>query len=115
MASFTIDATAAIFGARISGSRQTIGDLQELLVGITYWDLDEWMTLQSLVTSKYHAHVPLGGPPVLDIVRGAGEGTLVIAGLGSTTALLTNLERSTYLRYDRSQGSATFLITGTAI
>jgi len=48
-------------------------------------------------------------------VNGPGEGDLVIAGLGSTTAILTNLERSSYLPYSRSQGTATFLITGTVI
>ncbi len=115
MASFAIAPTTAIFGAVIRGSRQEIGDLQSLQVTITYWDVSEWMALQSLVTSKYHVHSPLGGTPVVDIVRGPGQGTLVIDGLGSTTAILTTLERSTYLPYARSQGSGTFLVTGVAL
>ena len=115
MASFTIDTTSAIFGANVAGSRQMIGDLQQFTCAVTLWDASAWMTLQSLVTPKYHVHAPLGGSPLVDIVTGAGEGTLVIAGLGSTTAILTNLERAAYLPYNRSQGTATFLITGTAI
>jgi hypothetical protein len=112
MASFTIDTTEAIFGAVIRGSRQQAGDLQQLTVTITYWDVEEWATLLGLVTSKYHVHSPLGGDPLVDIVRGPGEGELVIDGLGSTSAILTALERGTYLPYDRSQGSGTFLVTG---
>jgi hypothetical protein len=115
MASFTIDTTEVVFGANINGSRQTTGDLQELTCAVTFWDVDEWTTFQSLVTTKYSVHVPLGGAAVLDIVNGPGEGDLVIAGLGSTTAILTSLERSSYLPYDRSQGTAHFLITGPVI
>jgi hypothetical protein len=115
MASFQIDTTTAVFGARIDGSRQTIGDLQQFTCAITLWDTTEWSDMQSLVTTKYSVHVPLGGAAVIDVVNGPGEGDLVIAGLGSTTAILINLERSSYLPYNRSQGTATFLITGTAI
>jgi hypothetical protein len=112
MASFTIDPTVAVFGAVIRSSRQQAGDLQQLTVTITFWDVSEWATLLSLVTTKYHVHSPLGGEPLVDIVRGPGVGDLVIDGLGSTSAILTSLERSTYLPYDRSQGSGTFLVTG---
>lgn len=112
MASFTIDATTAIFGAVIRGSRQQAGDLQTLTVTITYWDVEEWASLLSLVTSKYHVHSPIGGDCVVDVVRGPGAGDLVIEDLGATTAILTALERSTYLPYARSQGSGTFLVTG---
>src|SRR5262249_34464212 len=68
MASFTVASTAAVFGAAIRGSRQEIGDLQRLTLTVTLWDSDEWMTLQTLVTSKYHVHAPLGGDVRLDIV-----------------------------------------------
>jgi len=115
MASFTITPTTAIFGAVMRGSRQQAGDLQQLTLTITYWDASEWANLLSLVTTKYHVHSPIGGEPIVDIVRGPGEGDLVIAGLGSTTAILTSLERSTYLPYNRSQGSASFLVTGTPL
>lgn len=112
MASFTITPTTAVFGAVMRGSRQQAGDLQQLTVTVTYWDVSEWAALLSLVTTKYHVHAPLGGDCVVDVVRGPGAGTLVIAGLGSTTAILTSLERSTYLPYARSQGTAGFLVTG---
>jgi hypothetical protein len=112
MASFTIDTTEAIFGAAIRGSRQQAGDLQQLTLTITFWETSEWATLLSLVTQKYHVHSPLAGEPVIDIVRGPGEGVLVIDGLGSTSAILTTLDRSTYLPYGRSQGTAGFLVTG---
>jgi hypothetical protein len=106
MASFTIDTTEAIFGAAIRGSRQQAGDLQQLTLTITFWETSEWATLLSLVTQKYHVHSPLAGEPVIDIVRGPGEG------VGSTSAILTTLDRSTYLPYGRSQGTAGFLVTG---
>lgn len=112
MASFSIDTTEAIFGAAIRGSRQQSGDLQQLTLTITFWETSEWATLLSLVTPKYHVHSPLAGDAVIDIVRGPGAGELVIDGLGSTTAILTTLERSTYLPYGRSQGTASFLVTG---
>jgi len=115
MASFQIGATTAIFGARIDGSRQTTGDLQQFTCAVTFWDVSEWTTFRSLVTTKYHVHAPLGGAPVVDVVNGAGAGALVIAGLGSTNAILTSLERSSYLPYNRTQGTAVFLITGTPI
>jgi len=115
MASFTIASTVAVFGANINGSRQTLGNLQQFTCAVTMWDVSEWMTLQSLATTTYHVHAPLGGNPIVDIVGGAGEGNLVISGLGSTTAILTGLERNSYLPYNRTQGTATFLITGSAI
>lgn len=113
MASFTIDPRpVAIFGAAIRGSRQEIGDLQRLTLTVTLWEGSEWTTLRDLMTSKYHVHSPLGGDAVVDVVRGPGAGTLVIDALGETEAILVSLERSTYLPYDRSQGTAVFLITG---
>lgn len=115
MASFTIASTTAVFGAVMRGSRQQTGDLQQLTLTVTYWDVSEWTNLLSLATSKYHVHSPLGGSPVVDVVRGPGPGALVIDGLGSTTAILTSLERSAYLPYNRSQGTASFLVTGTPI
>lgn len=114
MASFTIDPLpAAIFGAIIRGSRQETGDLQRLTLGVVYWELTEWQTLRDLVTTKYAVHAPLGGDAtVVDVVRGPGEGILVIENIGETAAILIALERSTYLPYDRTMGSATFLVTG---
>jgi len=121
VASFTVEppavvaTTTAIFGAVMRGSRQEAGGLQRLTLTVTLWDVEEWLTLQSLVTSKYHVHEPLGGVPVVDVVIGPGEGALVIDGLGSTSAILTALDRSSYLPYLRSQGTAAFLITGSLL
>jgi hypothetical protein len=112
VASFTIGATEAIFGANIRGSRQESGDLQRLTLTVTLWDATEWTTLRDLVTSKHHVHATLGGDPIVDVVRGPGAGTLVVDTLGETSAILISLERSTYLPYARSQGTAVFLVTG---
>lgn len=111
-ATFTIDLVTAAFRATMRGSRQEIAELQTLTVTVTLDDSEEWLTLQSMVTPKYHVHSPLGNDPIIDIVRGAGEGLLTIDGLGETTALLVQLERSTYLPHDISQGTARFLVTG---
>jgi len=114
MASFTIDPLPeAIFGAIIRGSRQEVGDLQRVTLGVVFWEPSEWTTMRDLVTTKYAVHAPLSDDAtVIDIVRGPGEGILVIDNIGETSAILIALERSTYLPYDRTMGSATFLITG---
>src|SRR5262245_38100153 len=115
MSSFQIDATTATFHSTINGSRQSIGDVQELTLGILMAAQSDWLTLQTLVTTRYHVHAPIGGVAIVDVVRGPGEGTLTIDGLGATDAILTALERPTYLPNGKSMGSATFLITGDAI
>lgn len=68
-----------------------------------------------MVTTKVHVHVPLGGGVVIDVVRGPGADTLVVDGLGTTTAIMTSLERSTYLPNGRATGTAVFLVTGSAL
>lgn len=113
MASFQISATTATFGAMIRGASQTAGDLQQLEVGVNLRLDSDWVTMHSMVTSKLHVHVPVGGTPVIDVVRGLGEGTLTISGLGAVTAILTHLQRNTFVRGGRTLGQATFLITGT--
>ena len=115
MSTFTVSATTATFNSTINGSRQTIGDLQEFTLGVLVPSQSGWVTLQGLITSKYHVHVPIGGTPVVDVVRGSGAGTLVITGLGTTTAIMTNLERLTYLPNEKAVGTATFLVTGSAL
>lgn len=109
-----ISATTATFGAMIRGASQDSGDPEKLALGVSLADQTAWNTLLSLVTTKYAVHVPLdpATDPVVDVVRGAGEGTLTISGLGTVTAVLTALNRSTYARGDRTVGTAQFLITG---
>ena len=115
MSTFTVSASTATFRSTINGSRQAAGDLQEITLGVLLASQSAWTGFLSLVTTKYHVHVPMGGAIVIDVVRGPGAGTLVIDGLGTTTALLTALERPTYLPNGQSMGSASFLITGSAL
>jgi len=116
MSTFVIGSTTATFKSTIQQARQSIGDLQEFVFGVYLASQSDWLTLQTLVTTKYHVHVPLGGDAiVIDVVRGPGAGSLVIDGLGSTAGILTTLSRPTYLPNGRSVGSATFLITGPAL
>lgn len=119
MSTFTITVagvpTIATFRSSIRGSRQEVGDLQNFRVGVVLDSSADWLVMQSLVTTKYHVHSPLAGTCVIDVVRGAGEGYVVIDGLGESNALLVALERSTYLPHDRAIGTAEFLITGVAI
>jgi hypothetical protein len=116
MSSFQVGASTATFRSTIRGSRQASGDLPQLTLGIYFPAHADWQALLALVTSKYGVHVPVGaGSIVIDIVRGPGAGTLTIDGLGSTSAILTALERSTYTVNNRTFGSADFLITGTPI
>jgi hypothetical protein len=113
-ATFTVDPTTATFVATINGARQsTEGDLPQLTVGIYCRTAAEWDTLYSLLTTTYAVHSPIGGSiVVLDVLRGAGQGTLVVDNLGSWFAVLTDCQRSQYLPNGKSVGSATFLLTG---
>lgn len=111
MATFTISSTVCTFGARIIGSSQEAGDVERLVVGMYLTTAQEWLDAVALATTKYHIHVPLGGNIVIDVVRGAGTGTLVIAGLGTTTALLTDLRRQEYLPSPKSLATCAFLLT----
>lgn len=115
MSSFQIDATTVTFRSTIGGSRQSIGDMPEFTVGVLMDAQSDWLTFQTLVTTKYHVHAPLGGVVVVDVVRGPGQGVLVIDNLGTTDAILTGLDRPTYLPNGMSMGSATFLVIGAAI
>ena len=111
MATFTIGATTATFTATINGSSQEAGDLERVTVTALVADTTNWGSLFSLVTTKYHVHVPLGGNVVVDIARGPGTGTLVIAGLGTATAILVELRRTQYLPGGKTLAQATFLLT----
>jgi len=112
-ATFTVGATAATFVATINGSREdNQDDLPRLVLGTYYRNTTEWDTLHSLITTTYAIHSPIGGDMVvLDVVRGAGQGTLAVDNLGSWFAVLIDAQRSTYLPDDQSIGSATFLLT----
>jgi len=113
-ATFTIDATTATFRATINGARQTSqDDLPQLTVGVYLQSTAEWEALYSLLTTTYAVHSPIGGSiVVLDVLRGAGQGTLTIPSLGEWFAVMTSCERAQFLPNDQSVGSATFLLTG---
>ena len=113
---FTVDATTATFAATMNGSKQTTqDDLQQLVLGVYFRTANEWDTLFSLLTTTYAVHSPIGGATVvLDVLRGAGQGTLAVDNLGTWFAVMTACERSQYLPNEQSIGSATFLLTGTA-
>jgi hypothetical protein len=113
VATFTIELTTATFKATINGARQsTQDDLPQLTVGTYFASTLQWDTLYALLTSTYAIHSPIGGSTVvLDVLRGAGQGTLVIPSLGSWYAVMTACERSQYLPNGQSVGTATFLLT----
>jgi len=113
-ATFTIDATTATFKATINGSRRsTQDDLPQLTVGTYFVNTAEWDALYALLTTTYAIHSPIGGSiVVLDVLRGAGQGTLTIPSLGTWFAVMTGCEQSQYLPNDQSIGQATFLLTG---
>jgi hypothetical protein len=117
VATFTVVTTTATFRATINGARQSSqDDLPQLTVG-TYFASDaEWQALYGLLTTTYAIHSPIGGDTVvLDVLRGAGQGTLVIPNLGSWWAVMTACERTQYLPNDQSIGSATFLLTDAVV
>jgi hypothetical protein len=112
VATFTVDGTTATFHATIVSSDDSAGDLERLSLSL-HWDTDgDWSTLYTLVTTKYHVHVPISGSAVVvDVAKGAGVGTLVISGLMSAHALLVDLRRNRWVRNGRELGSGTFLVT----
>lgn len=111
VSTFTISATAATFNATINGSNQDAPEPEKLTLGALFGSQAEWDDAVSLVTSKYHVHLPLGGNAVVDVVRGPGAGALVVSGLGSTTALLVGLQRNRYLPGGKSIATMTFIRT----
>jgi hypothetical protein len=115
VATFVISATTATFGAMVRGATQGAGDIETLHIGVSLVDETAWRTLQSLVTTKYHVHVPMSGNPIVDVVRGPGAGTLTISGgvLTTVSAILVDLKRDTYTRNARTTGSAQFILTST--
>lgn len=112
MATFVISATTATFGAVMRGSSQEAGDVPRLVLTASFLNETAWRTMLSLVTTKYHVQVPLGGSAVVDAVNGPGAGTLTLSELGAATAVLVGLSRSTWVRNHVNLGTATFLITG---
>lgn len=111
LSTFTIGGTVCTFQATIVGSSQEAGDVERLVVTMVLASAQEWLDGVALTTTKYHVHVPLGGNIVLDVVRGAGAGALVLSGIGSTTALLVELRRQQYLPGAKSIATGTFLLT----
>lgn len=112
-ATFTVGATAASFVPTINGARQSNqDDLPQLTLGAYFQSTAEWDTLFSLLTTTYALQSPIGGSVVvLDVLRGAGQGELLVDNLGSWFAVLVACERSQYLPNEQSVGSVTFLLT----
>jgi len=114
VATSTIGGTVATFSARIAGSQDEAGDLEQITFATHVASAAEWADLVSLVTTKYHVHVPLDptADPIIDIVRGPGEGTLVVAGFGSASAILVAARQSAFVRSAAAAGgTAVFLLT----
>lgn len=108
---FTVGGTVCTFQAVSVGASQGAGDVERFRVVMLLASQQEWLDAVALTTTKYHIHAPLGGNIVLDVARGLGVGVLVISGLGSTSAILTELERTRYLPGAKSMATATFLLT----
>lgn len=108
---FTISATTATFSATIPGSSQEITEAERLQIVVLFSNETAWRDAVSLLTPRYHVHVPMSGNVVVDVGRGPGAGTLVISGIGTTTAILIELRRIRYLPNGRSIANATFLLT----
>lgn len=113
MATFNIGPTSTTFVAVVRGSSQDAAEPERLTVTMHFDELSQWDAAVALMTFRWHIHQPLGGSDVIvDVARGAGEGTLVIDGLGTTSALLTELRSTTYLPGgERRQATATFVRT----
>jgi len=109
MSTFTIGGMVSTFRDRIQGSSQGVADIWELTLSVLLPDEPNWITMLSQVTTKHGIHVPLGGQAIIDVVNGPGSGTLV-CGLGTTTAILTSLNRNEYLPRHQSLATAQFLI-----
>lgn len=109
---FTIDPTTATFVGTILNSQDEAGDLERVTIGLYIESEAEWANLFTLVTTKYHVHVPISGADVIvDVARGRGIGTLTVPGLMTAHALLVSLRRTQWLPTERMTGSGEFLVT----
>jgi len=113
VATFNIGPTSTTFLAVVRGSSQDAAEPERITVTMHFDALSQWNSAVSLMTFRFHVHQPLGGAStILDIARGAGVGTLVIEGLGTTSAILSELRATTYLPGGaRRQATATFIRT----
>lgn len=93
------------------GSGQEAPEPEKFTCTVQFDSLAEWNDAVTLITSKYHIHLPLGGNAVVDVARGPGVGVLTLPVLGTTSALLVDLRASTYLPNAQRQGAATFVRT----
>lgn len=112
MATFTIGATVATFGATIADHDDKGGAVREFRCGCSFASEAQWTNLRSLQNWKVDV-IPMPWGTAFDVVvsGGPGAGSLVIAGLGTFTAYLTDATRQRILPGGRSLGRATFLIT----
>jgi hypothetical protein len=111
LSTFTIGGTVCTFQATINGSSQDAPEPEKFVCTAYFSTVAEWTDAVTLVTSKYHVHLPLGGNAIIDVVRGLGVGALVLSGIGSTSALLVGLTRNRYLSSGRSFATMTFIRT----
>lgn len=104
---------ATTFRAVVRGSSQDAAEPEHLTLTMHFDTLAEWNDAVALMTQRYHVHQPLGGlTTVIDVARGAGVGTLMVEGLGTTSALLVDLRAMTYLPGGaRRQATAAFIRT----
>lgn len=110
MATFTVGGTVTTFTATVRGSGQDSLEPETLTIGAYWSTAAEWHDATNLMTQAYHVHKPLGGTAVvIDIARGAGAGTLVISGLGTTTAIMVGLRANQY--FPGASGARTGVIT----
>jgi hypothetical protein len=112
VATFTISSTVTTFTATVRGSGQDSLEPETIDVGAYWTSAAEWNDATNLMTQTYHVHKPLGGTAaVIDVARGGGAGTLVVPGLGTTTAIMIGLRATHYHVNGARSGVITFMRT----
>lgn len=111
--SFSISGDTALFWALSIGHLHDVGVLEEITIGVQWDGQADYTDLKDLVSPTV-AVQDCGNTVYVDVWNGPGAGSLVIDHLGTYTAVLRRLTRSTYLPSGKGVGQATFLITATA-
>jgi hypothetical protein len=118
-ASFTIGVTSVPMKERIVGFRRIAGELEEIHLSFRLAGDTDWNSLVSLRTAIFNIETMYGGSPpgsttYVDVLAGAGQGTLVIdnLGSGSFTAILDgkSLQVDQVLSGGRRLCSARFIL-----
>lgn len=112
MATFSVAGTTASFTALATSFADRGGSLESITVGILVDSASQWGALFSLRSWNVTLRpVPGGNIVRVTVPGGAGVGALVVDGLDSHSAILTDVSRDFLEAGGRSRGSATFLIT----